>query len=269
MVTKRIIPCLDIDKGRVVKGTNFVDIKDAGDPVELAKKYADEGADELVFLDITASSDKRVILKNIVQRVAKEIFIPFTVGGGISSIAMIQEILDLGADKVSLNTAALHSPELIKEASDHFGSQCIVVAVDIKRRLESPAPLFSSHHLLSSIASTHESIAEVYSHGGRHNLGIDSFKWIELCESLGAGEILLTSMDRDGTKDGYDLDILSMVKSLVSIPVIASGGAGNIDHIYDALTVSDAALLASLLHYNIVSLPEIKDHLKSRQLLIR
>ena len=185
MITKRIIPCLDIDQGRVVKGVNFVDIKDAGDPVELAKKYASEGADELVFLDITASSDKRVLLKEMVQRVAQEIFIPFTVGGGINSIEMIQDILNLGADKVSLNTAALHNPELIKNASNHFGSQCIVVAVDIKRRTESPAPIFTDSFDHLNLASTNESLCEVYSHGGRKNLGIDALKWIELCESYG------------------------------------------------------------------------------------
>ncbi len=264
MVTKRIIPCLDIDKGRVVKGTNFVDIKDAGDPVELAKKYAEEGADELVFLDITASSDKRSILTDIVKRVAQEIFIPFTVGGGIHSITMIQEILDLGADKVSLNTAALNNPHLIQEAADHFGSQCIVLAVDIKRRHAPPARVFSTDPVYRQLVSSDTSICEVYSHGGRHNLGIDALKWIQYGESLGAGEILLTSMDRDGTQEGYDLDMLSQVKSMVSIPVIASGGAGSLSDISDALSICDAALLASLLHFQTLSIKDIKSNMLSQ-----
>ena len=269
MITKRIIPCLDIDKGRVVKGVNFLDIKDAGDPVELAKKYANDGADELVFLDITASSDKRLILKDMVARVAKEIFIPFTVGGGINSIEMIQDILNLGADKVSLNTAALHHPQLIQEAADHFGSQCIVVAVDIKRLVSEHSPIFSSKPEYASLASTSQTICEVYSHGGRKNLGLDALKWIQYCEELGAGEILLTSMDRDGTQDGYDIEMLSNVKSLVSIPVIASGGAGSFSHIYDAMQVSDAALLASILHYGTLSIQDIKSKLLSLSVPIR
>ncbi|RAP24117.1 imidazole glycerol phosphate synthase subunit HisF [Candidatus Marinamargulisbacteria bacterium SCGC AG-343-K17] len=269
MITKRIIPCLDVDQGRVVKGVNFVDIKDAGDPVELAKKYANDGADELVFLDITASSDKRLILTEMVERVAKEIFIPFTVGGGINSIEMIQDILNLGADKVSLNTAALHKPHFIQEAADHFGSQCIVVAVDIKRVISDHAPVFSDAPEYASLVSNAQTICEVYSHGGRHNLGLDALKWIKTCEDLGAGEILLTSMDRDGTKDGYDTDMLAKVKDLVSIPVIASGGAGSISHIQDALNVSDAALLASLLHYGTLTIQEIKRELTSNSIPIR
>ena len=269
MITKRIIPCLDIDQGRVVKGVNFVGIKDAGDPVELAKKYADNGADELVFLDITASSDKRMILKDMVQRVAKEIFIPFTVGGGIDSIDMIQEMLNLGADKISLNTAALHNPQLIQAASEHFGSQCIVVAVDIKRRRLAPHPIFSNHSMIETLKSNADTICEVYSHGGRRNLGLDALKWITYCETLGAGEILLTSMDRDGTKDGYDIEMLSKVKDLVSIPVIASGGAGSIKDIKNALDICDAALLASLLHYGTLTIDEIKTELNAQSILIR
>ena len=269
MITKRIIPCLDVDQGRVVKGTNFVDIRDAGDPVELAKKYAHAGADELVFLDITASSDKRMILKDLIQKVAKEIFIPFTVGGGINSIDMIQDLLNLGADKVSLNTAALHNPEFIKEAAMHFGSQCIVVAVDIKRLTSEPARVFSSHEIYNDLASTPGTLCEVYSHGGRKNLGLDALKWIKQCEALGAGEILLTSMDRDGTKDGYDLEMLEQVKEMVSIPVIASGGAGSIKDIKDALSVSDAALLASLLHYGTLTIQEIKASLIEHKVSIR
>ncbi|MGC6368074.1 MAG: imidazole glycerol phosphate synthase subunit HisF [Candidatus Marinamargulisbacteria bacterium] len=269
MITKRIIPCLDVDKGRVVKGTNFVNIRDAGDPVELAKKYANDGADELVFLDITASSDKRMILKDLIQKVAKEIFIPFTVGGGINSIGMIQDLLNLGADKVSLNTAALHNPLFIKEAADHFGSQCIVIAVDIKRIGSTPAKLFSNDNIYTGLASHSTTTCEVYSHGGRHNLGLDALKWIKFCEGLGAGEILLTSMDRDGTKDGYDTDMLQNVKELVNIPVIASGGAGTIQHIKHALDIGDAALLASLLHYGELTIQEIKQTLYNQGINVR
>ena len=269
MVKKRIIPCLDVDNGRVVKGTNFINIKDAGDPIELAKKYESDGADELVFLDITASSDKRIIIKELVQRVAKEIFIPFTVGGGINSIEMIQDILNLGADKVSLNTAALHSPNLIKEASNHFGSQCIVVAIDTKRMSSSPAPTSSSNPMYSLLSSDHDSIAEVYSHGGRKNLGIDVLKWISYCEAVGAGEILLTSMDSDGTQCGYDTDLLAKVKSISKLPLIASGGAGSTEDIFDALKIADAALLASILHYNISSIDMIKSELCRQKMDIR
>jgi cyclase len=263
MVSKRIIPCLDVDNGRVVKGTNFVDIKDAGDPVELAKKYAADGADELVFLDITASSDKRIILKDIVQRVAKEIFIPFTVGGGIDSIEMIQEVLDLGADKVSLNTAALRNPQLIKDASNHFGSQCIVIAVDVKRRGDRYIAPEQLPPLPDYLHATKDTQYDVYSHGGRNNVGLDAIEWIKYCESLGAGECLLTSMDRDGTNDGYDTHLLRMVKSFIHIPVIASGGAGSIKDIYDVLTITDAALLASLLHYEHLTVQDIKASLHS------
>ena len=269
MKRKRIIPCLDIDQGRVVKGTNFVDIKDAGDPIELAKKYEREGADELVFLDITASSDKREILKETVAAVAKEIFIPFTVGGGINSIDMIQDILDLGADKVSINTAALHSPNLIKDASQHFGAQCIVLAVDVKRRTNAPkACVFTSPELMP-LASTSSTICEVYSHGGRKNCGLDALKWIKFGIKSGAGEILLTSMDRDGTQLGYDCDFLSKIMSISNIPVIASGGAGTIDHIIDALSITDAALLASLLHFNQLTIPKIKSSMRQSKLPTR
>ncbi|MGA0242339.1 MAG: imidazole glycerol phosphate synthase subunit HisF [Candidatus Marinamargulisbacteria bacterium] len=269
MITKRIIPCLDVDNGRVVKGTNFVDIKDAGDPVELAKKYAESGADELVFLDITASSNKRHILKDLVQQVAKEIFIPFTVGGGINSIEMMQDILDLGADKLSLNTAALHNPTLVQTASQHFGSQCVVIAVDIKQRTGPPAPLFSDNPQLAHLASDTTTTREVFSHGGRKNLGIDALKWITTCADMGAGEILLTSMDRDGTQNGYDTEFLALARSQVSIPMIASGGAGTIDHIREALDVCDAALLASLLHYGTLRIEDIKSTLSHQGVRIR
>lgn len=269
MVTKRIIPCLDIDKGRVVKGTNFIDIKDAGDPVELAIQYAKSGADELVFLDITASSDKRLILKDIVKNVAQEIFIPFTVGGGINTIALMQEILDLGADKISLNTAALNNPKLIQDAANHFGSQCIVVAIDIKRIVDTPTPIFTDESARLFLQSSSDTICEVFSHGGRRNLGIDALKWIKHCESLGAGEILLTSMDRDGTQQGYDLNFLKLVKESTSIPIIASGGAGSVDDINSALQIADAALIASILHYGKHDLFDIKTELTRLGLNIR
>ena len=266
MVSKRIIPCLDVDKGRVVKGTNFVDIKDAGDPVELALKYANDGADELVFLDITASSDKRVLLKEMVKQVAKEIFIPFTVGGGINSIEMIQEVLDLGADKVSLNTAALYDPGLISTASKHFGSQCIVIAVDVKKKNDDIKLNPSIFNLPENIYSSDKTEYEVFSHGGRRNVGLDALEWVKYCESLGAGEFLITSMDRDGTNDGYDLTFLKSVKKVSSVPIIASGGAGSISDIEDALHAVDAALLASLLHYNILTIGQIKSSISSIQI---
>lgn len=268
MVYKRIIPCLDVDNGRVVKGTNFIDIKDAGDPVALAKKYANDGADELVFLDITASSNKRAIVKDLVQAVAKEIFIPFTVGGGIDSLEAIQEILNLGADKVSLNTAAIKNPTLIRDASQHFGRQCIVVALDIKKIIPTAVKKPKYSHLMNhamSASSTHT----VFTHGGREDIGIDAIQWAKYCESLGAGELLITSMNKDGTNDGYDIDSLRAIKQTVSIPVIASGGAGTINHIQEALTVTDAALLASILHYDKVSLPQIKAKLVQANYQIR
>ncbi len=236
----------------------------------MAKKYEKEGADELVFLDITASSDKRSIIKSLVQQVAKEIFIPFTVGGGINNVETIQEILNLGADKVSINTAAIHNPSLIYDAARHFGSQCIVVAIDIKRvsaSIQKEAKPFDSQ--LNAIKSNATTIADVYSHGGRNNCGIDAIKWAMYCESMGAGELLVTSMDADGTQDGYDVDILKEIKRNVRIPVIASGGAGAIDHIKEALLVADAALLASLLHFNKLSIPEIKHYLMRNTLNIR
>ncbi len=244
MLTKRIIPCLDVKDGRVVKGTNFVGLRDAGDPVELAKRYGEEGADELVFLDITASSDKRYILRELVERVAEQLFIPFTVGGGINDIATMRDLLGVGADKVSLNTSAVRTPDLIRDASQKFGAQCIVVAIDARGR-------------------------EVYTHGGRTATGMDAVEWAKKVESLGAGEILLTSMDRDGTKSGYDLELTRAIKSAVSIPVIASGGAGTTQHIVDALQVCDAALLASLLHYRELTVSQIKQTCLEANLPIR
>ncbi len=247
-LTKRIIPCLDVTNGRVVKGTNFINLRDAGDPVELARFYDQEGADELVFLDITASSDARKTMLDIVTRTAEEVFIPFTVGGGINDLDAIRNILKAGADKVSLNTSAIRTPELITAGAKMFGSQCIVVAVDAKK--------VGNHW-------------EVFTHGGRTPTGLDALDWIKKAASLGAGEILLTSMDRDGTKAGYDTDLLTEVCRLVNIPVIASGGAGKIKHIEEALEICSAALLASLLHYREITVKETKEYLISKGLPVR
>ncbi len=274
-LTKRIIPCLDIEKGRVVKGTNFVNLKDAGDPIELAKEYDRQGADELVFLDITASSDKRSIILDLVKRCAQEIFIPFTVGGGISDIETIREILNAGADKVSINTAAITNPRFIKESSTHFGSQCIVVAIDA-RSTQTPFIHPEGHqktwdisHLPESVKLTSQSKWEIYTHGGRRPTGIDAVKWALYMNELGAGEILLTSMDADGTKAGYDIALTTAVSQSVSIPVIASGGAGTKDHIVEALKCCEAALLASLLHFQTLTIPEIKHHCRNHNIPIR
>ncbi|MHC1598010.1 MAG: imidazole glycerol phosphate synthase subunit HisF [Candidatus Methanofastidiosia archaeon] len=250
MLAKRIIPCLDVDAGRVVKGTNFIDIKDAGDPIELGKKYDEQGADELVFLDITASHEKRDIVVDMVRRVAKEIFIPFTVGGGIDSVDAIENILKSGADKVSINTAAVKDPGFVKEASDYFGSQCVVVAVDAKRA---------------------GNRWEVYIHGGRTPTGIDALSWMRQMQEMGAGEILLTSMDCDGTKTGYDLDLLHKTSEQLSIPIIASGGAGTLESIYDALAKgnADAALAASIFHYGTYTVKDVKSYLTKRGIEVR
>lgn len=247
---KRIIPCLDVDQGRVVKGIKFVNIRDAGDPVEMAQLYDQKGADELVFLDITASSDKRKIMVDVVERTGDVVFIPFTVGGGLRNIEDIKAILRAGADKVSLNTSAVQNPDLIKESSRIFGSQCIVLAVDAKRK---------------------QNGWEVYTHGGRTPTGIDAVEWVKKAENLGCGEILLTSMDADGTKDGYDLHLTKAISEAVNIPVIASGGAGNAEHIYDALTKgkADAALAASIFHYEEHSIRKIKEYLKSNNVPVR
>lgn len=251
MLTKRIIPCLDVTDGRVVKGTNFVNLRDAGDPVELASFYDKEGADELVFLDINASHQRRKTMLDMVYRTAGEVFIPYTVGGGISSLETIREILSAGADKVSINSAAVDDPSLIKRASEKFGTQCIVVAVDVRR--------------VSSDSW------EVYTHGGRKATGIDAVKWVKKVEALGAGEILLTSMDCDGTKDGYDLEITRAISEAVKIPIIASGGVGNLEHIVDGLTIgkADAALAASIFHFREYSIKEAKEYLKTKGVPIR
>ena len=252
MFTKRIIPCLDVTNGRVVKGVNFVNLKDAGDPVEIAKAYDKAGADELVFLDITASSDRRATVTDLVRAVAKEVFIPFTVGGGIRTVEDFKNVLREGADKISVNSAAIADPLLISQAADIFGSQCVVVAIDARRRSDNSG-------------------WNVYSHGGRVDTGLDALEWAEKVESLGAGEILLTSMDCDGTKNGYDIELTKAVSSLVKVPVIASGGAGNIDHFYDALTKggAEAALVASLFHYKELEIEEVKRELKDRGLSMR
>ena len=232
MLNKRIIPCLDVKGGRVVKGINFVNLIDAGDPVEIAKAYNEQGADEIVFLDITASSDARETVVDMVREVAKNVFIPFTVGGGIRTVDDFKALLREGADKISVNSAAINRPELIREAAEKFGSQCVVVAIDAKRRADGSG-------------------WNIYKNGGRIDMGIDAIEWAKKVESLGAGEILLTSMDADGTKAGYDLELTRAVSESVSIPVIASGGAGTLEHFYDALTAggADAALAASLFHY--------------------
>jgi cyclase len=246
---KRIIPCLDVTGGRVVKGTNFVALRDAGDPVELAKFYDRENADELVFLDITASSDSREILLHIVEQTAEQVFIPFTVGGGIRDTETMRAILQAGADKISLNTAAIHNPELIRQGSEMFGAQCIVLAVDARQ--------------------TAADKWEVYTHGGRQPTGLDAIEWIKQGKALGAGEILLTSMDRDGTKNGYDCALLAAAARAVDLPVIASGGAGKLEHIGEALHHCNAALLASLLHYKELSVAQIKEYLRAQDLPVR
>ncbi|MEW5974472.1 MAG: imidazole glycerol phosphate synthase subunit HisF [Acidobacteriota bacterium] len=255
MLAKRIIPCLDVDRGRVVKGINFENLIDAGDPVECGKRYDEAGADELVFLDITASADARNIVVEMVRRVADTVFIPFTVGGGLRSADDIREILKAGADKVSLNTAAVKNPELIRIGAEKFGTQCIVIAVDAKRRPhQGEAPAW-----------------EVYIHGGRTPTQIDAIEWVQQAEKLGAGEVLLTSMDRDGTQDGYDLELLQAVTGRVQIPVIASGGVGTLDHIYEGLTLggASAALAASIFHFGTYTVAQAKQFLKERGVLVR
>lgn len=267
MLTRRIIPCLDVTDGRVVKGTNFVNLRDAGDPIELAKHYNTEGADELVFLDITASSDKRAILRNLVKKTANEVFIPFTVGGGISNIETIKDLLHSGADKVSINTAAVYDPKLIKKASQLFGNQCIVVAIDARSIKE---PITTKRSSIDpAIAMDENSKFEVYTHGGRNQTGIDAVKWAQLMEEYGAGELLVTSMDKDGTKKGYDIPMLSSISEKVRTPIIASGGAGTCEHIVDALNVCNAALLASLLHFKELSIAQIKASCHAQNIPIR
>tara|TARA_Y100000590_G_C15677164_1_gene998483 strand:+ start:70 stop:825 length:756 start_codon:yes stop_codon:yes gene_type:complete len=250
MFTKRIIPCLDIDKGRVVKGKSFVNLKDAGDPKTLSKFYNEQGADELVFLDITASHEKRKTIIDVVEKVSSEVFIPLTVGGGIRNIQNISELLDAGADKVSINTAAIENPDLIKDSSSKFGSQCIVVAIDAKKV---------------------QSGWNVFTYGGRNDTGINAIEWAQKCVDFGAGEILLTSMDMDGNKKGYDVKLLNEVSSKVSVPVIASGGAGRIEDLHDAIVLglSDAVLAATIFHYGEISIKEVKEFFKSKGIPVR
>jgi cyclase len=252
MLAKRIIPCLDVDRGRVVKGIRFLSLADAGDAVEQARHYDAEGADELIFLDITASSDKRSIIMDLVRRVADEVFIPLTVGGGLKSREDIREVLRAGADKISLNTAALERPELIREAAETFGSQCVVVAVDARRRQRADG-------------------WDVFTHGGRNNANRDAIEWVSEAEGLGAGEILLTSMDRDGTRDGYDIELTRAVSNAVRIPVIASGGAGRMEHFHAALTDggASAVLAASLFHYGDYRIAEVKSYLRDQGIEVR
>lgn len=264
-LTKRIIPCLDVDHGRVVKGINFVGLRDAGDPVELARRYCDDGADEIVFLDITASAEKRSILKDVVRAVAAEINIPFTVGGGIRSIEDVNIVLSSGADKISINTAAVERPWLIGEIAETFGSQCVVLAIDAKRRYE--------RRLDRIVLDTAEGPCwfEVYTHGGRKPTGLDALEWAAKGAELGAGEILLTSMDRDGTENGYDIELTRSIAERVNIPVIASGGAGKPEHFFEAFTLgkADAALAASVFHYSKYPIPVIKRFLSERSVPVR
>lgn len=252
MFTKRIIPCLDVNRGRVVKGVNFVDLRDAGDPVEIAKAYDKAGADELVFLDITASSDDRETVADMVREVAKQVFIPFTVGGGIRTVDDFKRILREGADKISVNSAAINNPQLVADAAGKFGSQCVVVAIDAKRRADGSG-------------------WNIYKNGGRIDTGTDAVAWAKKVEQLGAGEILLTSMDCDGTKTGYDIELTKAIAEAISIPVIASGGAGTLEHFYDALTEgkADAALAASLFHFKDLEVKQVKEYLRSRGVSVR
>jgi len=253
MLAKRIIPCMDVRDARVVKGINFINIKDAGDPVELAELYNKQGADELVFLDITASSDKRDTMVEVVKKVAKKVFIPFTVGGGIRSIEDMRKILNAGADKISVNTAAVKDPDLIKKGSDKFGSQCIVLAIDAKKNTKMKNGF------------------EVYIYGGREPTGLDAIEWAKKAQKLGAGEILLTSMDRDGTKKGFDLELTKKISESVNIPIIASGGVGTLAHFVDAFKKgkADAALAASIFHYSEYTVNDVKQFCKKQGIVIR
>jgi cyclase len=280
MLTKRIIPCLDVTAGRVVKGVSFVDLRDAGDPVELAAFYDKQGADELVFLDITASSDDRETIIDVVKRVSEEVFIPLTVGGGVRTAADVRKLLKAGADKVSMNTAAVTNPEAFTEAAEAFGNQCMVIAIDARRirpdgLKADPAFLAEGHPGKGELAVSAGSTWEVYVHGGRTPTGIDAVKWAAYAASLGAGEILLTSMDADGHQDGYDLDLTRAVSDAVSIPVIASGGAGNPEHMAQALSEgadgghADAALAASIFHYGDYTIAQTKERLAKDDLLMR
>ncbi|HVM97381.1 MAG TPA: imidazole glycerol phosphate synthase subunit HisF [Candidatus Acidoferrales bacterium] len=256
MLAKRIIPCLDVRDGRVVKGINFVGLRDAGDPVEVAQRYDEEGADELTFLDITASHERRQIILDVVARTAETVFMPLTVGGGVREVQDVRNLLNAGADKVSINTAAVHNPDFVRSAAEKFGSQCIVVAIDAKR--------VGSREM-------GDSKWEVFTHGGRNPTGLDAVEWARRMESYGAGEILLTSMDRDGTKEGYDVELTRAVADAVHVPVIASGGVGTLEHIYQGLTAggATAALAASIFHYREYTVRQCKDYLLERRVPVR
>lgn len=254
-LAKRIIPCLDVDRGRVVKGVNFIGIRDAGDPVEIARRYNDEGADELTFLDITASHEARDTTAHTVEKIAREVFIPLTVGGGVRETSDIRTLLNAGADKVSINTAAIHNPELVRESAERFGSQCIVVAMDVKRVSEQGEP----------------ARYELFTHGGRKPTGIEAVAWAQKMAALGAGEILLTSMDRDGTRDGFELVITRAISDAVDIPLIASGGVGNLEHLAEGISLggADAVLAASIFHFGEFTIPQAKAHLKDKGIEVR
>jgi cyclase len=277
VLAKRVIPCLDVKDGRVVKGIHFVELRDAGDPVENARAYDEQGADELTFLDITASSEHRKIILEVVRRTAEEVFMPLTVGGGIRSLEDIRELLRAGADKVSINTAAVENVDLVREASEKFGSQCIVVAIDAKRRPAEDGVWQRADHLAlqgsgSEMAGRAQRLSwEVYIHGGRTPTGLDALEWARKMEKSGAGEILLTSMDRDGTKQGYDLPLTRMISDALSIPIIASGGAGTFEHLRQALVQgrADAVLIASIFHYREHTVREVKEYLREGGLTVR
>ncbi|TDT43494.1 imidazole glycerol phosphate synthase subunit HisF [Halospina denitrificans] len=254
-LAKRIIPCLDVDKGRVVKGVNFVDIRDAGDPVEVARKYNEQGADEITFLDITASHESRDTTYETVERMASQVFIPLTVGGGVRHVGHIRNLLNAGADKVSINTAAVHNPEFVREAAERFGSQCIVVAIDAKRVSE----------------EGEEPRYEIFTHGGRNATGLDAVEWARRMTEYGAGEILLTSMDKDGTKSGFDLGLTRAISDAVPVPVIASGGVGNLQHLVDGILDggADAVLAASIFHFGEYTIPQAKTYMRERGVVVR
>jgi cyclase len=286
MLAKRIIPCLDVKDGRVVKGVKFVEIKDAGDPVDNAIFYDKQGADELVFLDITASHEKRKIILDVVERTATDVFMPLTVGGGIKTLDDIRDLLNAGCDKVSINTTAVNNPDFIRQAAERFGSQCIVVAIDAKRvhdsrfEIRNPDEVpdwlklskeFSERLLITHDSSRITNLWEVYTHGGRRPKAINAVEWAKYMEELGAGEVLLTSMDRDGTKEGFDLDLTRAVSEAVSIPVIASGGVGNLEHLYEGIVTgkADAVLAASIFHYREYTIREAKEYLKNKGVPVR
>jgi cyclase len=277
MLAKRIIPCLDVKDGRVVKGVQFVNLRDAGDPVEIASAYEKEGADELTFLDITASHENRDTILDVVARTAEKVFMPLTVGGGVRKIEDIRNLLKAGADKVGINTAAVHDPEFVGQAAKRFGSQCIVVAIDAKQvdpnePLTTPTLDWHDHHPdLFITQATNSLIWQVFTHGGRNPTGIDAVKWAKQMETFGAGEILLTSMDRDGTKIGYDLALNRAVSEAVGIPVIASGGAGTLEHLYEGIVEgkADAVLAASIFHFKEFTIGETKEYLKSKNIQVR